>query len=72
MRMLLSTYGSLGDVESIVGLAVQLGALGAEVWLCAPPDCADELIAAQFDRVAKAAAECDARVTRVMRTGVWR
>ncbi|MGH3342504.1 MAG: glycosyltransferase, partial [Carbonactinosporaceae bacterium] len=38
MRVLLSTYGSRGDVEPLVGLAVQLRALGAEVWMCAPPD----------------------------------
>ena len=31
MRVLLSTYGSRGDVEPMVGLAVQPGALGAEV-----------------------------------------
>jgi UDP:flavonoid glycosyltransferase YjiC (YdhE family) len=30
MRALLSTYGSRGDVEPMVGLAVQLRALGAE------------------------------------------
>jgi UDP:flavonoid glycosyltransferase YjiC (YdhE family) len=30
MRMLLSPYGSRGDVEPMVGLAVQLRALGAE------------------------------------------
>lgn len=29
MRMLLSTYGSRGDFEPMVGLAVQLEALGA-------------------------------------------
>jgi vancomycin aglycone glucosyltransferase len=38
MRVLLSTYGSRGDVEPMVGLAVQLRALGAEAWVCAPPD----------------------------------
>jgi vancomycin aglycone glucosyltransferase len=38
MWVLLSTYGSRGDVEPMVGLAVQLGALGAEVRVCAPPD----------------------------------
>ncbi|OHV43107.1 glycosyl transferase [Parafrankia soli] len=38
MRVLLSTYGSRGDVEPMVGLAVQLRALGAEVRVCAPPD----------------------------------
>jgi hypothetical protein len=31
MRVLMSTYGSRGDVEPMVGLAVQLRALGAEV-----------------------------------------
>ena len=38
MRVLLSTYGSRGDVEPVVALAVQLRALGAEVRVCAPPD----------------------------------
>jgi hypothetical protein len=34
MRVLLTTYGSRGDVEPMVGLAVQLGALAAaaEEW----------------------------------------
>ena len=43
MRVLLSTYGSRGDVEPMVGLAVQLRALGAEVRVCAPPDFAELL-----------------------------
>jgi vancomycin aglycone glucosyltransferase len=43
MRVLLSTYGSRGDVEPIVGLAVQLRALGAEVRVCVPPDFAELL-----------------------------
>lgn len=30
MRVLLSTYGSRGDVKTMVGLAVQLRALGTE------------------------------------------
>ncbi|MBB5934689.1 glycosyltransferase [Streptomyces zagrosensis] len=38
MRVLLSTYGSRGDVEPLVGLAVQLRARGVEVRVCAPPD----------------------------------
>ena len=38
MRVLLSTYGSRGDVEPIVALAVQVQALGAEVRMCAPLD----------------------------------
>ena len=38
MRVVLSTYGSRGDVEPVVALAVQLRELGAEVRVCAPPD----------------------------------
>ncbi|WP_460793075.1 glycosyltransferase [Micromonospora sonneratiae] len=38
MRVLLSTYGSRGDVEPLVGLAVRLRDLGAQVRVCAPPD----------------------------------
>ena len=30
MRVLLTTYGSRGDVEPLVGLAVRVRALGAE------------------------------------------
>lgn len=100
MRVLLSTYDSRGGVEPLLGLAVQLRALGAEVRICAPPDDVfaeraagfgvplvalgesvramtsaaapqpeaylrrhfDELIAAQFDTVARAARGCDALV----------
>ena len=40
MRVLLSTYEARGDVEPLVGLAVRLRALGAEMRGCAPPDCA--------------------------------
>jgi vancomycin aglycone glucosyltransferase len=43
MRVLLTTWGSRGDVEPIAGLAVQLQSLGAEVRVCAPPDFADLL-----------------------------
>jgi vancomycin aglycone glucosyltransferase len=43
MRVLLSTYESHRDVEPMVGLAVRLRALGAEVRVCAPPDCAELL-----------------------------
>jgi vancomycin aglycone glucosyltransferase len=61
----------------MVGLAMQVRALGAEVQVCAPaadlPPRAAELVAAQFDTVAAAAEECDVRVaTGVMPTGVWR
>jgi UDP:flavonoid glycosyltransferase YjiC (YdhE family) len=38
MRVLLTTYGSRGDVEPMIGLAVQLRALGAQVRVCAPRD----------------------------------
>jgi vancomycin aglycone glucosyltransferase len=38
MRVLLSTYGSHGDVEPMVGRAVRLQALGAEMPVCASPD----------------------------------
>jgi vancomycin aglycone glucosyltransferase len=40
MRVLLSMYMLRGDAEPMVGLAVRLRALGAEVRVCAPPDCA--------------------------------
>ena len=43
MRVLSSTYGSRGDVEPMVGLAVQLGARGADVRVCASPDFAEPL-----------------------------
>ncbi len=43
MRVLLSTYDSRGGVEPLVALAVRLRALGAEVRVCAPPDCAERL-----------------------------
>jgi vancomycin aglycone glucosyltransferase len=43
MRLLLSTHESHGDVEPMVGLAVQLRALGAEMPVCAPPDFAELL-----------------------------
>ncbi|MFD5083984.1 glycosyltransferase [Kitasatospora sp. NPDC058406] len=38
MRVVLSAYGSRGSVEPMVGLAVRLRELGAEVRVCAPPD----------------------------------
>ncbi len=41
MRVLLSTWGSRGDVEPMMGFAAALRALGAEVRLCAPPDFAE-------------------------------
>ncbi|WOX16364.1 glycosyltransferase [Streptomyces sp. N50] len=38
MRVLLSTYGTRGDVEPLVALAVRLRERGVEVRMCAPPD----------------------------------
>jgi vancomycin aglycone glucosyltransferase len=38
MRALLSTVGSRGEVQPVVGLATQLRALGQEAVVCAPPD----------------------------------
>ena len=38
MRVLLTTYGSRGDVEPLAGLALRLRELGADVRVCAPPD----------------------------------
>ncbi|MFD8003039.1 glycosyltransferase family protein [Streptomyces mirabilis] len=38
MRVLLSAWGSRGDVEPLAGLAMGLRELGAEVRVCAPPD----------------------------------
>jgi vancomycin aglycone glucosyltransferase len=101
MRVLLSTYGSRGDVEPMVALAVQLQAFGAEVQMCAPSDTeftgllaregvpmvpfdipwrfwerpptaaererrVADFIAAQYDTVAKAAADCDVIVATAM------
>ena len=38
MRLLLSTFGSRGDVQPLLALAVALRALGADARVCAPPD----------------------------------
>ncbi len=43
MRVLLSTHGSRGCVEPVVGRAVPLRAPGAEMQVCAPPDVAELL-----------------------------
>lgn len=47
MRVLLSSWGSRGDVEPLMGFALRLKELGAEVRVCAPPDFAD--LAARVD-----------------------
>jgi vancomycin aglycone glucosyltransferase len=38
MRVLLSTFGSRGDVEPVAALAAQVRALGGEARVCCPPD----------------------------------
>jgi vancomycin aglycone glucosyltransferase len=38
MRVLLTSWGSRGDVEPLVALAKEIQELGAEVRLCVPPD----------------------------------
>ncbi|WP_025272823.1 glycosyltransferase [Haloglycomyces albus] len=43
MRVVLSAYGSRGDIEPMVGLGVELKALGVEVVVCAPPDFEERL-----------------------------
>lgn len=48
MRVLLSSWGSRGDIEPLAALALRLRGLGAEVRVCAPPD---EEFAALFARV---------------------
>jgi vancomycin aglycone glucosyltransferase len=48
MRVLLSTWGSRGDIEPLAALALRLRELGAEVRVCAPPD---EEFTALFARV---------------------
>ena len=48
MRVLLTAWGSRGDLEPLAALARRLRELGAEVRVCAPPD---EEFAGLFDRV---------------------
>lgn len=38
MRVLLTSWGSRGDIEPLAALALRLRELGAEVRVCAPPD----------------------------------
>ena len=48
VRVLLSAWGSRGDIEPLAALALRLRELGADVRVCAPPD---EEFVALFDRV---------------------
>jgi vancomycin aglycone glucosyltransferase len=43
VRVLLSTWGSRGDVEPLLGLALALRAEGVDVSMCAPPDFAERV-----------------------------
>jgi vancomycin aglycone glucosyltransferase len=43
LRVLLSTYDSRGGIEPLAALGVRLEALGSEVLVCGPPDCAERL-----------------------------
>ncbi|GAA5118415.1 glycosyltransferase [Pseudonocardia adelaidensis] len=43
MRVLLSTWGSRGDVEPLLGLGLELRARGVDVRMCAPPDFAERV-----------------------------
>jgi vancomycin aglycone glucosyltransferase len=43
VRVLLSTWGSRGDVEPLLGLALELRARGVDVRMCAPPDFAERV-----------------------------
>ncbi|MFE6162402.1 glycosyltransferase, partial [Streptomyces sp. NPDC056486] len=38
MRVLLTSWGSRGDIEPLAALAVALRELGAQARVCAPPD----------------------------------
>lgn len=46
MRVLLYTFGSRGDIEPLLALALELQNQGAEAVMCAPPDFTDLLAAA--------------------------
>ncbi len=46
MRVLLYTFGSRGDIEPLLALALELQTQGAEALVCAPPDFTDLLDAA--------------------------
>ncbi len=43
MRVVLSTYGGRGDVEPLLGVALALQSVGAEVRVCAPEDRTERL-----------------------------
>ena len=49
MRILISTFGSRGDVQPMAGLATALRSLGSEAVVAAPPDPANEQLLARLD-----------------------
>lgn len=51
MRVLLYTFGSRGDIEPLLALALELQQQGAEALVCAPPDFTDLLAAADVPMV---------------------
>ncbi|MGK2854108.1 MAG: glycosyltransferase, partial [Microbacteriaceae bacterium] len=51
MRVLLYTFGSHGDVEPLLALALELQNQGAEALVCAPPDFTELLTAAGISMV---------------------
>lgn len=63
MRVLLSTWGSRGDVEPLAGLAVRLRELGVEALVAAPPD---EEFAALLARVGVPMMPCGPSVRSVV------
>lgn len=64
MRVLLLPCGSGGAVEPVVGLAMQLRALGAEARVCAPPDCAEPQAAVSVAPSRRASRPVAARTVR--------
>ena len=66
MWLLLSTYEWHGDIDPMVGLAVRLRALGAELPVCAPPAFAD------LPRRAAGLAAARFGTAAVRAAGVWR
>lgn len=51
MRVLLYTFGSRGDIEPLLALALELQKHGAQALVCAPPDFTDLLAAAGIPMV---------------------
>jgi vancomycin aglycone glucosyltransferase len=65
MGVLCSTYGSRGNVQSMVGLTVQLRALGPEMRVCAAPE-------KEFAELLAAVGVPPVPVRQPVAVGVWR